>query len=88
VLGVVIVFIISAMFILGLENSRVFGLLLVSSVLTFVGLIAIVTYLRGDVESWTHDSAFPQGFPGVSKGLQKIKEKGEGEQRINHCQSR
>lgn len=68
-LGVVIVFIISAMFILGLENSRVFSLLLVSSVLTFVGLIAIVTYLRGDVESWTHESsggAFPRGFPGVS----------------------
>lgn len=66
VLGVVIVFIISAMFILGLENSRVFSLLLVSSVLTFVGLIAIVTYLRGDVESWTHDAAFPKGFPGVT----------------------
>lgn len=69
-LGVVIVFVISAMFIFGLENSRVFSLLLVSSVLTFVGLIAIVTYLRGDVESWTHESsgggAFPRGFPGVS----------------------
>jgi hypothetical protein len=66
VLGVVIVFIISAMFILGLENSRIFSVLLISSVLAFSGLIAIVTYLRGNIETWNHENLFPKGITGVS----------------------
>jgi hypothetical protein len=54
------------MFILGLENSRIFSVLLISSVLAFSGLIAIVTYLRGNIETWNHENIFPKGITGVS----------------------
>lgn len=65
VLGVVIVFIISGMFILGLENSKVFSVLMITGVLSISGLLAVVTYLRGNIETWTHDTLFPKGLPGV-----------------------
>lgn len=64
-LGVIIVFIISGMFILGLENSKVFSVLMITGVLSISGLLAVVTYLRGNIETWTHDNLFPKGLPGV-----------------------
>lgn len=65
VLGVVIVFILSAMFILGLENSKVFSVLTITGVLSISGLLAAVTYVRGNTDSWTHQEYFPKGLPGV-----------------------
>lgn len=58
-------FIISGMFILGLENSKVFSVLMISGVLGISGLLAVVTYLRGSVETWQHENLFPKGWPGV-----------------------
>ncbi|CRL01568.1 CLUMA_CG014212, isoform A [Clunio marinus] len=68
VLGIVIVFIISGMFILGLENSKVFTVLLISGVLSISGLLAVVTYLRGNIETWLHDNLFPKGLSGILTG--------------------
>lgn len=65
VLGVVIVFVLSAMFILGLENSKVFSVLTITGVLSISGLLASVTYVRGNTDSWTHQEYFPKGLPGV-----------------------
>lgn len=65
VLGVVIVFVLSAMFILGLENSKVFSVLTVTGVLCISGMLAAVTYVRGNTDSWTHQEKFPKGLPGV-----------------------
>lgn len=64
-LGVLIVFIISGMFILGLENSKIFSVLMITGVLSISGLLAVVTYLRGNIETWLHDNLFPKGLPGV-----------------------
>lgn len=66
VLGVVIVFIISGMFILGLENSKIFSCLAVTSALGISGLLATVTYLRGNIDTWTRDdNHFPKGLQGI-----------------------
>lgn len=64
-LGVVIVFILSGMFILGLENSKVFSVLMITGVLSISGMLASVTYLRGNSDVWQHDNLFPKGLPGV-----------------------
>lgn len=53
------------MFILGLENSKVFSVLMITGVLSISGLLAVVTYLRGGIETWLHDDLFPKGLPGV-----------------------
>jgi hypothetical protein len=65
VLGVIIVFIVSGMFILGLENSKIFSVLMITGVLSISGLFSVVTYLRGNTETWIHDNLFPKGLPGV-----------------------
>lgn len=65
VLGVLIVFIISGMFIFGLENSKIFSVLMVAGVLSISGALAIVTYLRGNVETILQDNLFPDGLSGV-----------------------
>jgi hypothetical protein len=65
VLGVLIVLIISGMFILGLENSKIFSVLMITGVLSISGLLAVVTYLRGSIETPLHDNLFPKGLSGV-----------------------
>ena len=65
VLGVVIVFILSGMFILGLENSKVFSVLMITGVLSISGLLASVTYIRGTTDAWQQENFFPKGLPGV-----------------------
>lgn len=64
-LGVFVVFVISGMFILGLENSKVFSVLMITGVLSISGLLAVVTYLRGTTETWLLENLFPKGLPGV-----------------------
>lgn len=59
-----VVFVLSGMFILGLENSRVFSVLMITGALAISGLLACVTYLRGDIEAWLSDK-LPRGLPGV-----------------------
>lgn len=69
VLGVLIVFIITAMFILGLENSKVFSVLMITGVLSISGLLSVVTYLRGNIDAWMNDDLMPKGLPGVTNSL-------------------
>lgn len=38
---------------------------MITGVLSISGLLAVVTYLRGNIESWIHDNLFPKGLPGV-----------------------
>lgn len=72
VLGVLIVFIITAMFILGLENSKVFSVLMITGVLSISGLLSVVTYLRGNIDAWMNDDLMPKGLPGVTNSLKNI----------------
>ncbi|CAO1359584.1 unnamed protein product [Diamesa tonsa] len=65
VLGVLIVFIITAMFILGLENSKIFSVLMITGVLSISGLLSVVTYLRGNIDAWMNDDLMPKGLPGI-----------------------
>lgn len=50
---------------MGLENSKIFTILMITGVLSISALIAVITYVSGSADSWDHDSLFPQGFPGV-----------------------
>lgn len=50
---------------MGLENSKIFTLLMVTGVLSISGLLAVVTHVRGNMEVWHHGEAFPQGITGV-----------------------
>lgn len=50
---------------MGLENSKIFTLLMLTGVLSISGLLAVVTHVRGDIETWHHGEFFPKGFTGV-----------------------
>lgn len=50
---------------MGLENSKIFTLLMVTGVLSISGLLAVVTHVRGTMETWHHGEYFPKGFTGV-----------------------
>ncbi|XP_055681551.1 uncharacterized protein LOC129788995 [Lutzomyia longipalpis] len=68
VLGVSVVFLVSGMFMLGLENTKIFGCLMISGVLGIVGQLGIVTWLQGDETEWHHSTWFPEGISGVAAG--------------------
>lgn len=51
--------------IMGLENSKVFTLLMITGALSISGLLAIVTHVRGSVETWHSDEKMPKGITGV-----------------------
>lgn len=38
---------------------------MITGVLSISGLLAVVTYLRGNIEMWLHDNLFPKGMSGV-----------------------
>jgi hypothetical protein len=38
---------------------------MITGVLSISGMLAVVTYLRGNIETWLHDNLFPKGLPGV-----------------------
>ncbi|KAG5675287.1 hypothetical protein PVAND_005199 [Polypedilum vanderplanki] len=65
VVGVVIVFLISFMFIMGLENSRIFTILMITGVMIISTLLAVVTYARGSIVVWKNGELFPQGMSGI-----------------------
>lgn len=79
VLGVSVVFLLTVMFMLGLENTRVFGLLMTIGVTGLSVVLAVLCALRGRFDVWqrerTDDSGgsgggggglLPQGVSGVS----------------------
>lgn len=57
------------MFILGLENSKIFSVLMITGVLSISGLLSVVTYLRGNIDAWMNDDLMPKGLPGVTNSL-------------------
>lgn len=54
------------MFMLGLENTQIFSVLMISGVLFISLILAIVTWLRGNVDAWLKEDLVPKGMPGVS----------------------
>jgi hypothetical protein len=50
---------------LGLENSKIFSILMIIGVLSLSGLLAVICYLRGSIEILMRDNIFPKGFSGV-----------------------
>lgn len=58
---------------MGLENSKVFTLLMITGVLSISGLIAVITHIRGNMEAWHHDEKIPKGVTGVRLFLFLIK---------------
>jgi alkyl hydroperoxide reductase subunit AhpF len=51
---------------MGLENTNIFSVLMVTGVLVISGILAITTWLRGNVETWNSGKLLPEGIPGVS----------------------
>lgn len=67
VIGVVVIFIVTGMFMLGLENTRIFGLLMTAGVLLVGTLIVIITGLRGNPALFRTEPILPKGVVGVSE---------------------
>ncbi|XP_041777601.1 probable cationic amino acid transporter [Anopheles merus] len=68
VIGVVVIFIVTGMFMLGLENTRIFGLLMMAGVLLVGTLIVIITGLRGNPALFRTEPILPQGVVGLLSG--------------------
>ncbi|XP_053696429.1 probable cationic amino acid transporter [Sabethes cyaneus] len=68
VIGVVVIFLISAMFMLGLENTRIFSVLMVSGVAAMATVIGVVTGLRGSFQQFTTEAILPKGVVGLLSG--------------------
>lgn len=56
VLGVTVVFLVSGMFMLGLENTRIFTAIMMTGLLGIVGQIAIVSWLKGTLDNFHSQS--------------------------------
>ncbi|XP_059617061.1 probable cationic amino acid transporter [Phlebotomus argentipes] len=72
VIGVSVVFLVSGMFMLGLENTKIFSCLMISGVLGIVGQLGIVTWLQGDESEWHKPTWFSQGLPGLLIGASLV----------------
>ncbi|XP_055541457.1 uncharacterized protein LOC129727553 isoform X2 [Wyeomyia smithii] len=68
VIGVAVIFLISAMFMLGLENTKIFSLLMVSGVAVMATVIGVVTALRGNFQQFTTEPILPKGIVGLFSG--------------------
>ncbi|EAA05933.3 AGAP009531-PA, partial [Anopheles gambiae str. PEST] len=68
VIGVVVIFIVTGMFMLGLENTRIFGLLMTAGVLLVGTLIVIITGLRGNPALFRTEPILPKGVVGLLSG--------------------
>uniref|UniRef100_A0A182Y5S5 Amino acid transporter transmembrane domain-containing protein n=1 Tax=Anopheles stephensi TaxID=30069 RepID=A0A182Y5S5_ANOST len=68
VIGVVVIFIVTGMFMLGLENTRIFGCLMMAGVLLVGTLIVIMTGLRGNPALFRTEPILPKGVVGLLSG--------------------
>uniref|UniRef100_A0A182NEC7 Amino acid permease/ SLC12A domain-containing protein n=1 Tax=Anopheles dirus TaxID=7168 RepID=A0A182NEC7_9DIPT len=68
VIGVVVIFIVTGMFMLGLENTRIFGLLMMTGVLLVGSLIVVITGLRGNASLFRTEPILPRGVVGLLSG--------------------
>uniref|UniRef100_A0A182KFW5 Uncharacterized protein n=1 Tax=Anopheles christyi TaxID=43041 RepID=A0A182KFW5_9DIPT len=68
VIGVVVIFIVTGMFMLGLENTRIFGFLMMAGVLLVGTLIVIITGLRGNATLFHTEPILPKGVVGLLSG--------------------
>ncbi|XP_050087751.1 high affinity cationic amino acid transporter 1 isoform X2 [Anopheles aquasalis] len=68
VIGVVVIFILTGMFMLGLENSRIFAVLMTTAVLSTTVVIVIVTGFKGDFTQFSSQLILPNGLVGLLSG--------------------
>lgn len=68
VLGVSIIFLVTGMFMLGLENTNIFTFLMIFGVMGISCILAVVTWLKGSTEYWTDENIFPTGMMGLLTG--------------------
>lgn len=50
---------------MGLENSKIFTILMITGVLSISALIAVITYVRGSTDTWNNEGLFPHDMTGV-----------------------
>ncbi|XP_031637634.1 uncharacterized protein LOC116350051 [Contarinia nasturtii] len=65
VIGFSIIFIVSVMFMLGLENSKVFSFILMASMCGIVCILIAITSIRGNLTAWQSKQWLPKGLPGL-----------------------
>ncbi|GLV34720.1 torn and diminished rhabdomeres [Carabus blaptoides fortunei] len=65
VLGVTIIVVVTAMFMLGLENSTSFYILLNTGIVSTLIFFIFVGSMHADVSFWTHDRFLPSGWEGM-----------------------
>lgn len=62
VLGVAVVFLVTGMFMLGLENTKVFSFLMTLGMFGISGILTTMSLLRGTADEWSKDFLVPSGF--------------------------
>ncbi|XP_055386717.1 probable cationic amino acid transporter isoform X2 [Condylostylus longicornis] len=62
VLGVGVVFLITGMFMLGLENSKAFSIIMTISMLGINGIVSCVSWYNGDYKEWDKNYFLPNGL--------------------------
>lgn len=72
VVGVAVIFLLSGMFMLGLENTQIFSVLMISGVLGITGILSIITWLSGSTEPLKQGFIIPKGISGVSYVVQSL----------------
>ncbi|XP_055295987.1 probable cationic amino acid transporter [Sitodiplosis mosellana] len=65
VIGFSIIFIVSVMFMLGLENSKVFSYILMASLCGIAGILIAITSIRGNFTAWKSKQWLPKGVSGL-----------------------
>lgn len=65
VLGVTVIFLVTGMFMLGLEHSKAFSLIMTLAMLGLNVLLSIVSWWRKDLKSWQELWLQPNGLESV-----------------------
>ncbi|XP_062548877.1 solute carrier family 7 member 14 [Armigeres subalbatus] len=68
VIGVVVIFLLTGMFMLGLENTKIFSFLMVTGVVSFASVIGVVAGWRGNFELFDSEAILPKGVVGLLSG--------------------
>ncbi|KAJ6647283.1 putative cationic amino acid transporter, partial [Pseudolycoriella hygida] len=65
VLGVSVVFLLTVMFMLGLENTKVFGVLMATGVVGITIITIALAFIRGNSSEWHNEKILPNGWYGL-----------------------
>jgi uncharacterized membrane protein len=67
VIGVAVIFLLSLMFILGLENTKIFSFMMALGVVAITMVVGVLSNLKGNFSTYKTEDLMPKGTIGVSE---------------------